>query len=96
MRADIGGILFDLEGVLFIGDQVIEGASDTIRYVRDHKIPHRYVTNTTTQSRDALSRKLRDLGLPIEPAGIIPMDEHVASAVKLRKPVLSELRSARC
>ena len=38
----IRGILFDLEGVLYVGNQVIDGAIDTIRCVKEKEIPHRY------------------------------------------------------
>jgi HAD superfamily hydrolase (TIGR01458 family) len=67
----IRGILFDLDGVLYVGDKVIEGAVDTIRYIKEQQIPHRFVTNTTTQSREALSQKLHALGFPIEPHDIL-------------------------
>ncbi len=67
----IRGILFDLDGVLYIDDQVIEGAVDTIRYVKEQQIPHRFVTNTTTQSRKALSHKLHTLGFSVEPHDIL-------------------------
>ena len=43
---NIGGILFDLDGVLYVGNQVIDGAYDAIRAVQERHIPHRYVTNT--------------------------------------------------
>jgi len=67
----IRGVLFDLEGVLYVGNQVIDGAYDIIRYVKEHHIPHRYVTNTTTQSRETLSQKLHTLGFLIEPHEIL-------------------------
>lgn len=68
---NIGGILFDLDGVLYVGNQVIDGAFDAIRVVQAQHIPHRYVTNTTTQARDALAHKLQALGFPIEPTDIL-------------------------
>ena len=79
----IGGILFDLEGVLYVGNQVIDGAVDTIRYVKEQQIPHRYVTNTTTKSREALSQKLHALGFPVEPHEILSAP--VAACVYLRQ-----------
>lgn len=68
---DIRGILCDLDGVLYVGDRVIDGAIDAIRMMNDRKIPHRYVTNTTTQSREDLSKKLCRLGLLIKPYEIL-------------------------
>jgi HAD superfamily hydrolase (TIGR01458 family) len=82
----IRGVLFDLEGVLFVGDRVIDGAVDIIRYIREKKIPHRYVTNTTTQSREALSSKLHDLGLPVEPNEILNTPYAACIYLRQRQP----------
>jgi HAD superfamily hydrolase (TIGR01458 family) len=80
---NIRGVLFDLEGVLYVGNQVIDGAKETINYVNEHHIPHRYVTNTTTKSRKALSQKLQDLGFNIEIQDILSAP--YAACVYLRK-----------
>ena len=82
----IRGILFDLEGVLYVGNQVIDGAYDTIRYVKEHHIPHRYVTNTTTLSRQALSQKLYALGFPIEPHEILSPPSATCVYLRQRQP----------
>lgn len=86
MKQRIHGILFDLEGVLYVGNQVIDGARDTIHYVRERHIPHRYVTNTTTQSREALSQKLQALGLPIEPHEILSAPYAACLYLRHRRP----------
>lgn len=83
---DIRGILFDLDGVLYVGDQVIDGAIDTIRYVKEKQIAHRFVTNTTTQSREALSQKLRALGFPIEPRDILSTPAAACDYLRQRQP----------
>lgn len=62
------GLLFDLDGVVYVGDRMIEGADRTIRHVRTCGLPIRFTTNTTTMSLASLHRKLVDLGLPIERA----------------------------
>jgi len=67
----IQGILFDLDGVFYVGDQVIDGSPEVIKYFQEKHFPCRYVTNTTTKSIDALHQKLQGLGLPIERHEII-------------------------
>ncbi len=62
----IRGLLLDLDGVFYIGNDVLDGAQDTIRYLKRHQIPCRYVTNTTTRSHATLIHKMHDLGLSIE------------------------------
>jgi HAD superfamily hydrolase (TIGR01458 family) len=57
------GILFDLDGVLYNSEQVIEGAAETVLWVRNKRIPHLFVTNTTSRGRDALVKKLQNFGI---------------------------------
>ncbi len=59
-------MLFDIDGVLYVGQRPIEGAADTISYLKARGIPCRFTTNTTVLSNDSLYRKLVSLGLPIE------------------------------
>ncbi len=64
--ADIKGLLFDLDGVLYVGEELIEGAVEAVGYIKSKKIPCRFLTNTTTRSLDALFQKTSRLGLAIE------------------------------
>ncbi len=82
----IRGVLIDLEGVLYVGDQVIDGAVDTIDWLSEHQIPHRFVTNTTTQSRDELSRKMKARGFTVVPGDILSTP--AAAAAYLRQQQL--------
>jgi HAD superfamily hydrolase (TIGR01458 family) len=86
MKRPIRGILFDLDGVLYVENQVIDGARDTIHYVKERHIPHRFVTNTTTQSREALSQKSQALGLPIEPHEILSPPYAACLYLRRRRP----------
>ena len=58
------GILFDLDGVLYNGEQPIPGAAETVEWARKESIPHLFVTNTTSRSRADLAAKLARLGIP--------------------------------
>ena len=60
------GFIFDIDGVLYVGDRVIPGAVEAIEYIKSRDYPCRFTTNTTTKSLDNLHRKLVNLGLPIE------------------------------
>lgn len=57
------GILFDLDGVFYVGDRAIPGAAATLAWVRKAGIPHCFLTNTTSRPRSALAAKLARLGL---------------------------------
>lgn len=67
----IEGLLLDLDGTLYVDDQLIPGARETIEWLVDHRLPFRYVTNTTTKSLATLSAKLESLGLPADEKLII-------------------------
>ncbi|MDT8282000.1 MAG: TIGR01458 family HAD-type hydrolase [Gammaproteobacteria bacterium] len=59
----MSAILFDLDGVLYEGDRVIDGAADTIAWFTQHNIPYLFLTNTTSKSRAELVKKLSDFGI---------------------------------
>lgn len=59
----MSAILFDLDGVLYEGDKVIDGAADVIHWCNQNNIPHLYLTNTTSKSRAALVDKLAGFGI---------------------------------
>ncbi|MFQ5500113.1 MAG: TIGR01458 family HAD-type hydrolase [Candidatus Zixiibacteriota bacterium] len=58
--------LFDLDGTLYVGDRLIDGAVELLTHVKRSGRLCRFVTNTTTRSLDSLFRKLKDFGLPVK------------------------------
>ncbi|MFP4252790.1 MAG: TIGR01458 family HAD-type hydrolase [Guyparkeria sp.] len=56
-------ILFDLDGVLYVGDRPIEGAAEAVTWCRQREIPFRFVTNTTSRPRHRLVEKLGAMGI---------------------------------
>lgn len=65
------GILFDMDGVLYNGNDLIAGAVETVAWVRAQAIPHLFLTNTTSKSRAALAEKLLSFGIPVHEAEIV-------------------------
>ncbi len=68
--SNIQGILFDINGVLHVDNQPLDGAVETIKKIQA-KLPCRFITNTTTQSRETFHQSLVDMGLPISTEEII-------------------------
>jgi phospholysine phosphohistidine inorganic pyrophosphate phosphatase len=64
-------ILFDLDGVIYQGDAPITGAAETLEWVGRCKIPHIYLTNTTSRPRSAIADKVDRMGIRIEPDRIL-------------------------
>lgn len=65
------GILIDLDGVLYQGDQPVVGAAETVQWLRQQKIPHLFVTNTTSRPRKAVRQKLQKLGINVKEERIL-------------------------
>ena len=59
-------LLIDLDGVLYQGGSAVAGAADTIAWINSRKVPHLYVTNTTSKCRDSLLDKFNQLGIKAE------------------------------
>lgn len=57
------GLLLDLDGVVYVGDEQVPGAADAVAWLRRRKVPHVFVTNTTSRPRRAIVDRLRDLGV---------------------------------
>jgi HAD superfamily hydrolase (TIGR01458 family) len=67
----IDGVLLDMDGVLAQSWHPLPGAVQTLRWLRDHGLPFRIVSNTTTHTRAGFARTLTDAGLPVEAGDVI-------------------------
>lgn len=75
MLANIEGVLLDMDGVVHIGDRAIPGAAGALSTLESKGIPYRFLTNTTTRSRENLHAKMRRMGLRIRLDHIITTHE---------------------
>jgi len=69
--SSLKGILFDLDGVLYVGSKPIEGAIEAVARIRASGIPCRFVTNTSTLSLLSLQNKINALGFSLPANEII-------------------------
>lgn len=73
-----GGLLIDLDGVIYRGDEPIAGAAEALAAIDALGIPRLFVTNTTSRPRAAILAKLAGFGIA---AGI---DDILSPAVAAR------------
>jgi HAD superfamily hydrolase (TIGR01458 family) len=66
LRAPVQAVLLDLDGVLYVEGEAVEGAADAVERLRTAGLPLRFVTNTTAHSRPATLDKLHRLGFPVD------------------------------
>ena len=64
-------ILFDLDGVLYNSEEPIPGAAEALAWVKAQQIPHLFVTNTTSRSREVLAEKLGRFGISADVSQIL-------------------------
>jgi len=63
----IKGVLLDLAGVIYDGDEALPGAVDAVSRLRAAGLPLRFVTNTTRSSKQMVLARLAGLGLRLDP-----------------------------
>jgi phospholysine phosphohistidine inorganic pyrophosphate phosphatase len=59
------GVLLDLDGVLYVGDEPIEGAHQAFSELRELSADLRLMTNTTSLSRRAVREQLLEMGFEV-------------------------------
>ena len=66
-----GAYVFDLDGTLYLGDQLLPGARDVIGRIRDRGLPIRFVSNNPTHDPAQYYAKLDRLGLDLRPGELV-------------------------
>ena len=86
----IGGVLFDIDGVLVTSWEPIGGAAETLRTLAENQIARTYLTNTTTKTRVQIAELLTEAGMEVA------SDEVITSAVLTADYVRDRYPDARC
>jgi len=60
--SSIRALLVDLSGTIHVENEVIPGAVEAVKKLRDAKVPLKFVTNTTKESQALLHKRLCNLG----------------------------------
>jgi HAD superfamily hydrolase (TIGR01458 family) len=68
---ELRGLLLDLDGVLYVGEEPVEGATAAVAALRSRGLGLRFVTNTTERSREQTVDKLRRLGFELAPEELV-------------------------
>ena len=67
----IEGLLLDLSGVVYVQDDAVPGAAETLARMRAAGIPIRLVTNTTMSPRRSILERLERLGIEADPSELL-------------------------
>ncbi|PRC51257.1 TIGR01458 family HAD-type hydrolase, partial [Mycobacterium sp. ITM-2017-0098] len=67
----IGGVLFDIDGVLVTSWKPIPGAAEALEALADNQIACAYLTNTTTRTRSQIADLLTEAGMAVRADEVI-------------------------
>jgi len=84
-RDSIKAFLCDIGGVLYVGDDVIDGAIQAIQRMKE-RYPVRFLTNTTQNTGAQVVEKLQNMGFELE-------KDEVITALDITKMFLQEKKS---
>ena len=80
--------MLDLEGVIYESDMPIEGARETINKLLSSSYKIKYLTNTTTTSRNLIFKKLLKFKLPLIESDIF--SPSIAANIFLKKKIFQK------
>lgn len=69
--SQIEGYLIDLDGTLYVGDNLIDGARKFVHMLRERSIPHAFVTNITSRPLSGVLQRISAKGLEIQPESVL-------------------------
>jgi arabinose operon protein AraL len=90
LRVPYRGFIFDLDGTVYLGDQLLPGAKSVIGAIRDAGRRLAFLSNKPIASRQAYAEKLSRLGVPTE------VDEVINSSYVLARYLARAAPGARC
>jgi HAD superfamily hydrolase (TIGR01458 family) len=59
-------VLLDLDGTLYVGSRVVEGAPEAVRWLREQGLAVRFCTNTDSVTPSELAGRLARRGFPVD------------------------------
>jgi HAD superfamily hydrolase (TIGR01450 family) len=78
-----GGYVFDLDGTLYLGDQLLAGAAETIAAIRAAGARVAFLTNKPLDSPAAYASKLTELGIPTTAADVVSSTDALQRYLRL-------------
>lgn len=79
-------IIFDLDGVMYIGDEAVAHAPETVSLLRKNNFIVRFLTNNSTRTRKTFSDKLNGMGIEAAPEEIMSSAVATREYLKKRSP----------
>jgi glycerol-1-phosphatase len=75
-------LLFDLDGVLYRGDDPVAGAPETIHALREAGATIRFLTNNSARTPDEVAERLRRMGIEADAAEVVTSANATAALLR--------------
>lgn len=94
----ISGLLIDLSGVLYVGNQAVPGAIEALKRLQECGLPYRFLTNTTRSPKQKILHQLNGMGFDVRAGQVFTapeaartyLEQHVLKPYLLIHPGLKE------
>lgn len=83
---NISCFLLDMDGTIYLGDQLIPGADRFLAVLKERGIEFFFLTNNSSKDKQAYVEKLARFGLQIAPQQVITSGEATAIYLNTQKP----------
>ncbi len=80
------GLLIDMDGVIYRGNQLIPGADMFINTLRERGVPFLFLTNNSQRTRRDIAAKLEQLGIDVGPEHVFTCAMATARFLASQKP----------
>jgi len=84
--AHIGGFLLDMDGTVYLSDQLLPGAANFLAYTAQANIPVLLLTNNSSKNREAYVQKFTGMGLQVPAEKILTSGEASAQYMQTHAP----------
>lgn len=86
LRNGYDAALLDLDGVLYLGQEAVVHAADSVRAAQDAGLRLAFVTNNASRAPARVAAHLTDLGIPARPDDVVTSGQAAAAVVAERVP----------
>ncbi len=80
------GYIFDLDGTIYLGNQLLPGAADLLARLRERRKPLLFLSNNPTRSRMEYVAKLGRFGILVEPHEVLNTVDTMTNWLLLHHP----------
>lgn len=83
---DVKMFLLDLDGTVYLEDELIPGVSDFIKSLTRRKIPFVFLTNNSSHNTKEYVERLNSFGFPVQPENVLTSGLVTGSFISQKKP----------